>query len=149
MNLRCVKYEPAHLISILEDPSQKETAKYVKHSDAQALSTHEYAYSVLKDGIPVACAGLLKYWNGRYEAWAFLIPGHRDAFLFIHNKVKLFLSETSIRRIEATVDMKFRAGHRWAKALGFEVECEILKAYGPTGNDFKLYVFHSEKGGVT
>lgn len=144
MKLETVRYEPAHLKALLAHPSQALVRKYVKDEDCEALNRHEYAYTVLRDGEPIACIGLIRYWEGRYEAWAFLIPGHRDVFVYIHNQVRRFLKLSNIRRIEATVDMGFKNGHKWALMLGFHVEAPLLQGFGPTGNDHRLYVFLRE-----
>jgi hypothetical protein len=138
--LELVKYKAAHLQDILTHHSQRESAKFVKWEDCVSLERHEHSFSVLKNGKAIACIGLMKYWEGRYEGWAFMIPGNRESFLFIHNCVKHFLDKTDIRRVEMTVDMGFKQGHRWARLLGFQVECETLKSFGPTGENHRLYV---------
>ena len=138
--MELVKYEPWHLMFILNHPSQALVRKFVKESDAISLQRHEYCFSILKNGSPIASIGLMKYWNGRYEAWAFIIPGHRSDFLYIHNCVKQFLKHAPCRRIEMTVEQSYPQGHRWAKLLGFKVECERLESFGPQGGDHKLYV---------
>jgi hypothetical protein len=141
MMLECVRYKKEHLLELLQHPSQKEMAGFVSSKDAESLETQEHAFTVLQDGAPIAAIGLVKHWEGRYEAWAFLLTGHRRAFLFIHNCVRKFLAEANLRRIEATVDLDFFNGHKWAMMLGFRSECDTLKSYGPTGKDYRLYTF--------
>ena len=142
--LEWARYKKEHLIEILKHPSQTETAKFVSDSDAAAIEHQEYAATVLKDGVPIAALGLMKYWDGRYEAWGFLLNGNRESFLYIHNRVRKFLESSLIRRIEATVDMDFLNGHKWVLMLGFKSECDTLKSYGPTGNDYRLYTLIKE-----
>lgn len=143
-DIRVEKYQPEHLIELLKHPSQAITARYVGEKDAQALSTFEHCYTVFKGEKIVACIGLVKYWEGRYEAWAFLLPGFRDVFLFIHNGVKKFLKNGKFRRIEATAESRFPNGHKWVNLLGFKCECARLEKYGPTGSDYTLYTYIRE-----
>jgi RimJ/RimL family protein N-acetyltransferase len=49
-----------------------------------------------------------------------------------------FLDNAPYRRIEATVDVGFKQGHRWIKMLGFELE-GYMRAYRPDGADMLLY----------
>lgn len=137
--IEVVTMTKAHLEEVLAHPSQKFYADYLSKDSIDTFVGQEYAYTFLRDGKPIACAGIGMHWNGRGEAWAFLIPGHRDVFLEIHNKVKTFLEWCPLRRLEATVDRHFKAGHRWVKALGFELEAPLMRGYGPTGDDFSLY----------
>lgn len=144
--IECVKYKAEHMLAILKHPSQFAAAKHISETDAKAMEGQEYAYTFLKDGEPIATIGLSKYWEGRYEAWGLLLPNHPEAFIFIHNTVRNFLHNVKVRRIEAVVENLFTRGHRWVKLLGFELECDKLKAYGPTGTDYKLYTFIKENG---
>jgi hypothetical protein len=86
------------------------------------------------------CAGVVEYWPGRGEAWAIFDEKCKSEFIYIHGAVKKFLEICPVKRIEAAVDIGFEAGHRWVKALGFELEAPLLKSYRPVnGGDVSLY----------
>ena len=44
------------------------------------------------------------------------------------------------KRVEMHVDYEFKAGHRWAKMLGFKVDAPRMEHSGFYGNDETLYV---------
>ena len=91
------------------------------------------------DGAPVMCGGILQQWPGRHMAWA-LFDAHADKHVFgIVRIAREFFDEVQ-GRIEFTVRCDFDAGHRFAKALYFEVETPLLRCYGPEGEDHVGYV---------
>lgn len=113
---------------------------YIEPEALKALENSKYAFTGLNEaGVPLGCAGLVQYWDGRAEAWAFFNPNCRKYFLEIHKAVSKFLNSCSTRRIEATVDINFVAGHRWVKLLGFEMEGPRLRRYTIDGRDVVLY----------
>ena len=87
-------------------------------------------------GIPVACGGLFRQWEGRAIAWAFLAA---DApMLEATRAAALVLDACDLRRVECWVDVDFQAGHRWARLLGFERE-GLMRSFSPDGRDHILY----------
>jgi hypothetical protein len=72
-------------------------------------------------------------------AWAFIAKTDPKNFLKGHRAVKRFLDGCYTQRIEMTVDCDFPEAHRWAKMLGFTMECERMKYYSPDGRDCALY----------
>ena len=77
-------------------------------------------------------------WENRATAFALLSDDSGPHFPAIHSAVVEFLDNAPYRRIEATVDVGFKQGHRWIKMLGFELE-GYMKAYRPDGADMLLY----------
>lgn len=130
------KYE--HLLGLAEQEATAYLRPYVREENLRALE-NEFAYTGMVDERPVACVGIIKYWEGRGEAWAFLAGDCRPWFTAIHKASLRALDFCGIRRVEAVVDAEFAAGHRWVKSLGFKVEAERLAAYRPTGGDCTLY----------
>lgn len=94
--------------------------------------------ALAEDGEVLAVAGLLCFWKGRYEAWAFLNQNRPKEFFAIHRITQRYL-DTVKGRVEAVVDKTFENGHRWARALGFKVEAETMEKYCPNGNAATLY----------
>jgi hypothetical protein len=86
----------------------------------------------------LACGGVTQFWPGRGEAWAVFDPECKKHFLALHAAAKKHLS--GVRgRVEAVVDKDFIKGHRWVRALGFELEAPVVKAYLPGGKNGSLY----------
>lgn len=105
----------------------------------ESLEKTPYAYSVLVDGKVLMCGGVVEYWKNRGESWAVIDPICKNNFFALHNVAKRFLRICPVRRIEATIEVDFEAGHRWVKALGFELEASCLKAFFPDGKAASLY----------
>ena len=91
-----------------------------------------------QDGEIMIMSGIIPQWEGRAMAWALVSCNAGKCFRSIHKAVLNFLIQSNVRRIEATVDVSFKPGHRWMKMLGFEPE-GYMKAYLPDGNDCILY----------
>lgn len=104
-----------------------------------SLEFAPYAFTGLIDDRVIFCAGVSEYWPGRGEGWALLTEESRHHMLVITRMIKRFLEICPTRRIEASVEVNFKEGHRWAKMLGFELEASRLRAYLPDGQDCSLY----------
>ena len=48
--------------------------------------------------------------------------------------------DPAYKRLEVSVFVEFKAAHRWARLLGFEVEAPLARCYDPSGRDYVLYV---------
>lgn len=108
-------------------------------NDTQLAMAAEYPSRTGEvDGVPVASAGILPMWPGRYQAWAYLAADAGKYMTKIHREVYGFLESTDAKRVEAVVDSDFRAGHRWIKLLGFEWE-GTMRCYTPDGRDCDRY----------
>lgn len=134
-----IHFAPEHLYQIQEQRATDYMRPRVTFEHAQSLAGQPHSYTVLKDGKPIACGGVLEYWMGRGEAWAVLDAVSRKDFMAVHNAARRFIAAINMRRIEAVVQTDFTAGHRWLRALGFQMEAPLLKAYDPDGRDFSLY----------
>lgn len=91
------------------------------------------------DGEPMACAGTVEQWPGRYVAWAHLSRASGPHMGWITRQVRKNLEGVK-GRVELTVRADFPAGLRWARLLGFEIETPILRRYGPEGEDHVGFV---------
>jgi hypothetical protein len=138
--MKIVPYKAEHLLAIRPQEAQQDGLPWITPEAAAGLEETE-AYTALVDGKPVACAGLEWYWEGRAEAWAWIsgdvTPG---IFVRLNRAVQRFLAAVGPGRIEAHVDCEFGNGHRWVRALGFELEAPRKKRYFPNGRDAALYV---------
>ncbi len=108
------------------------------HVDVEALAQSDGFAAV--DGDKVLCvAGVLVLWEGRGLGWSVLGRSWRRHARAITGAVKAFLDTSPIRRIEVGVRCDHEAGHRWARRLGFKLECGRMKAWGADGLDYALY----------
>ena len=107
--------------------------------DTLAVLEKQNSWTAVLDGDPIACGGLVEQWPGRYTAWTYLNAKSGPHMRFVTRAVAEKL-DAVVGRIETTVRCDFKAGHRWMKLLGFEVETERMKAYGPEGEDHAGYV---------
>lgn len=107
-------------------------------ADFTELSNHGLAWTAECDGEVIAFAGIEPQWQNRATSFALLSEAAGAHFPAIHKAVLRFLESVPYRRIEATVDVGFSAGHRWIRMLGFEVE-GYMRAYRPDGADMLLY----------
>lgn len=121
---------------------ERQKAKTYAHFTPEIRSNLEKAPHTMtlhRNGRVYFCGGLIKHWPGRYEGWAIFDRNIGQEFIVIHRMVKRYLDMMAFRRIECVVNFEFARGHRWAKALGFEVEASLLKRYFDTGEDAVLY----------
>jgi|SRR3954471_11614472 len=94
---------------------------------------------ISSNGRVLACGGLVRFWENRAEAWAIFDKYCGTEFLLIHRATLRLMEVSPFRRIEATVELGFKEGHRWMKSLGFKQECAKLEKYFANGKDAALY----------
>jgi len=97
------------------------------------------SWTLHADGIPLGCGGFIPLWPGRHQAWMFVNKNAGPYMKWITKQVKDKIKQID-GRIEMTVRADFERGNKWAKILGFEVETQCLKHYGPYGEDHVGYV---------
>lgn len=134
-----VRFKAEHYLEMKASGATSWLSEGTNNAELRALENANFSYTGLIDDKPVFCAGVLEYWNNRGEAWAILATDCKPHFLKIHNACKRFLEICSVNRIEATVDIDFKQGHRWCKALGFDLEANRMRSYYADGRDCSLY----------
>lgn len=107
-------------------------------ADFTELAEKGLVWTVEHDGVILGIGGLEPQWENRATVFALLSDDSGPHFKAIHSAVVEFLDNVPYRRIEATVDVGFKQGHRWVKMLGFELE-GYMRAYRPDGADMLLY----------
>lgn len=134
-------FKPHHMKELREQGATAYLRPWIVENAYELLAEGRNAYTLraIGSGKIVACAGLADMWQGRAEAWALISEDCKEHFLALHNTVKNFLESCEIKRIEAVVDFSFAEGHRWIRALGFELEALEMKAYRPNGSSASLY----------
>ena len=135
-----------HLKYIIESEKKRDLESWVDTSVVdqwiKAWEGRLWAYSVLVDGIPVACAGVaLQEWN-KAEAWAVFSSDFKKHKLFIYRHIKAGLTasfhENKLKRVQATIDPQYPENIVWIEKLGFQYEGR-LRNYGPQNQDYLMY----------
>lgn len=129
-----------HLNRMTVQPAQRWLQENVAAEELRGLEG-PYSATLMEDGMPLICAGVIPYWPTRALAWSFLSDkvGPRN-FRAVHEQAKKFLDGLPYKRLEASVDVDFENGHRWMRALGFKVETPLQEAFQPDGKDSVGYV---------
>jgi hypothetical protein len=136
--MKIVRFQAGHLEALELQAAQRDMARYLSREYGEKLEQAGVAFSAVKAGRILGCAGVETIWAGRGVAWSLLGCLTPVEFLGVHRRVCRFLEELDMRRIEMTVDTTHEAGHRWAIMLGFQHE-GTLKAYTPDGRNCDLY----------
>ncbi|TQV80771.1 GNAT family acetyltransferase [Denitrobaculum tricleocarpae] len=136
--MKIIGFRAEHLENLTLQPAQSDMARYMSQSYGTALAQSGNAFTAIKGGRVLGCAGVELIWANRGIAWSLLGKMTGPEMLGIHRRVSEFLNKQSLRRIEMTVDAAHTAGHRWARMLGFQLEGR-LQAYTPEGRDCDLY----------
>jgi hypothetical protein len=136
--VKIVPFEPWHLHSIVLQPAQAFIGSDLTPEMADALAKIGDAYTALHEGLVMGCAGVAPLHPGNASAWAVLGQCGPRFFVRIHKAALRYFAGQDYRRIQTAVRTDFEAGHRWARALGFENEGTMRK-YGPEGADYDLY----------
>lgn len=136
--IKVVSFEATHLYRMNVQGAQAPLRSQVSPMQARAVEG-PMSFTALADDRPVCCAGVVEYWPGRGEAWAFLADDCGREMRAVTAAVRRFLDVCPIRRVEAAVDVDFEPGHRWCRLLGFALEAPRMRAYLPNGGDCALY----------
>lgn len=140
MHSEIVRFLPAHLRAIKLQPWQEMDAESMRQPGyADALSAMGEAYTVMLDGEPVACMGVVPLTPYRAQAWALISEAWTPTMRMVTRAALGWLQQTRYRRVEAVVSADFEAGHRWARMLGFEVEGGRRPAFMVDGSDGYTY----------
>lgn len=136
-----VEFKPEHLESFKLQANQSMLSGELNYEYGKGLKESGEAFSCIKDGEIIACAGLIKVWENRLLAWALMTENALTprVFLEIHKaSIKLFEFNND-KRIEAYVDLNHKKAHEWIIKLGFELECKEMKRFLPNGSSQALY----------
>ena len=139
------EFEAGHARQIIESNGRPQEAWCdANFSDrwCKSLEDRIWAYTLMVNGIPVACVGLVLQDWGKAEAWTLFSNSFQNHVLTIYRLIKTGLKmafhEKNLSRIQATIDPSYPATVKWIESLGFEYEGRLRK-YGPLGQDFLMY----------
>lgn len=134
-----VAYQPEHLQTLVLQQAQAWMSPMLTDPKyAESLRRAGPAFTALDGNRVIACAGVVRMWENRDSAWALLDQDCGRQFIGIYRGMQRFLDLHDTRRVEASVDSRFEAGHRLMGMLGFKRE-GIMRAYLPDGRDCDLY----------
>jgi hypothetical protein len=133
-----VPFERNHLERMILQQRQQ-GLEHLLTSEIYNTLTEIPSYSALDGDEVLACAGVIEVAPGRAVAWAYISQDVGCRMKGVTRYVKRFLEMSQYRRIEMDVDCDFIQAHRWARILGFEMECERRKSFTPDGRDCALY----------
>lgn len=132
-----VPFRPYHLELLASQGVQAAQISHVPASYASFERPAGTALTAFEGETVIACGGILTV-GERGFAWAVLSSESGRHMLWLHRAVQRVLEMQRCRRIEATVEMGFSAGCRWAKLLGFKYEGK-MRAYGDDGKSHLRY----------
>lgn len=136
--MKVIPFEPDHLKTLALQDSQTWLMPMLNPEYGESLLKAGDCFTAIEGDEILGCAGTMKIWEGRIIAWA-LISGKSGAhFVGIFKAIKRYLDLNDARRIEATVDVDFKEGHRLMRLLGFEYE-GLMRKYLADGRDMCLY----------
>lgn len=133
-----IRFNKRHLDKMIHQEGQK-GLEYLETNELFAMLEGEDSYSIMDGEEVLCCAGVVKMNEGRGVAWAYLADELNTRMVIVTRIVKRYLNGAPFHRIEMHVDCDFAEAHRWAKMLGFEKECDRMKAFTPDKRDCALY----------
>lgn len=120
------RFLPTDLMLIALQPRQRSVqAEACTPEYAAALAQHGPCFTAYHNDMIVGCIGLVEQWPGCARAYAFLSQDAGRYMIGLTWRIRDWLRANPIRRIEATVESSFDAGHRWVKRLGFVHEARM------------------------
>lgn len=138
--IHVIPFRAEHYFEMRVQADQAWMESYMKLDDLRGLE-NVWSASLMDGGVVLACAGVLPYWEQRALVWSFLSADvNKHNFKTVHTAAKEFLDGLPFARLEAAVAVGFKNGHRWVKALGFEVESPLMRKFQVNGGDCVGYV---------
>ena len=135
-----VPFRARHLLKMAAQPHQAAALARLTEADLRGLESPLAATLLDALGDPLVCCGAVEHWQDRAYVWTFLSDKITPRnFRSVHAWGRLFLAELPFRRIEASVDVDFDAGHRWVLSFGFKLEAPRMQCFDPAGRDHSLY----------
>ena len=143
MSVRIVPFAPAHLTAIAPGPFD---AIAVEGLDLRALAALRAdvgpAWSAMRDGRILGCAGIVPLWRGVGAGWLFGGAELRRHPMLLHRAVARGVPQAmrglGLHRLQISVHEQFAASLGWVERLGFVPE-GVMPGYGPNGDSYIRY----------
>lgn len=141
--IKTVRFEPWHLEAIAEDlketfhGDENQILRLLELAKHPASCCHTIVSQSAESLEIIGMIGLVVYWQGMAESFAFLsnkVRKYPVAFCREAKKVvDFFFENLKLRRLQTTVSVKFPEAKAWVEFLGFHKE-SILENFGPGGD---------------
>lgn len=140
--MHTVPFIPEHARQLRNYGGQDYLIADASDRDFQDFAERGPALTMVHDGGPIACGGLIACTRFRATAWILVSQTQPAHFRAIHAAAKRMFAERDFRRIEAYVDPRFKQAVRWVRALGFRLERAYIPLFFPDGtgaSEWALY----------
>jgi RimJ/RimL family protein N-acetyltransferase len=142
-NKQIVPFNVSHVFQMEMKPMEQEfvdsTPDFIENLMSNA--NPDYSWTGVADGKIVAIFGVSELWPGVADLW--MIPSvhiNKHAMAVVRGAKAVIdkaVDDFETRRLQITVREDNQIAYRFARALGFDVEC-LMKSYGPEGADYYL-----------
>jgi len=114
---------------------------------APSMPDHEemmqHAWTLCDDGTPVACSGVMEFWEGVAEGWLNVscdaLKKHPIRITReIIRHLQVLIKDLGIRRLQCRVRTDFPLGIKFVERLGWKPE-GVLEGFAPDGQDCIMY----------
>jgi len=105
---------------------------------AMGLKSGGDCYTATVNGDPIACIGLIKWWEGRQYVWAYLSDDFCKHTIALTRAIHRWLKYHGHGRLETAIDPRHEKAIRWAERFGFKYEGTMAQ-YLESGEDMFLY----------
>lgn len=105
---------------------------------AMGLKAGGECYTATVNGEPIACIGLIQWWEGRRYVWAYLSDDFCKYTVALTRAIHRWLKYHGHGRLETAIDPSHEKAIRWAERFGFERE-GLMRHWTETGADMFLY----------
>lgn len=137
--MKIERFRKEHIDAMAIQERQKGLEYLETTEHFQWLEGNDSFSAIDDDGTVLACAGVVQMTEGRGVAWAYMSQNIGHKMTHVTRAVRRYLKLSPLWRIEMHVDCDFDSGHRWARMLGFKMECERMRAFTPDKRDCALY----------
>lgn len=136
--IQVVDFKFEHLKGLkISDPEERELA--VSAANQQIVNDSALSFTVLGDGTPIFCGGVIPITLNRGHLWSHFSDDAGPYMTGIHRATKRFLEMIPFLRVEAVVKYDYNRGHRWMDMLGFRLEAERMVSFWRDDRDASLY----------
>ena len=142
--MNVIPFRPEHVGSMRVQERQLAVISHCPLQYLEKLAAAGPSVTAELDGRIIACAGVAVRWSGYGTLWAFVAQDSGPHFVRLDRCVRRLIESANLRRIDATTEVDFSEGRRWLELLGFEVEGDVMRKYGPDGEDHISYVRFAE-----
>jgi hypothetical protein len=141
--LQFVPFHEAHLMSLRigNEYSQSISKVLPINQMVAAQARHGDAFTAILHGMPVACFGSVRIWNGVEEMWLLMEERGRQVALSLTKAAIAYrdfrVISGNLHRLQITVRCEDMRAVKWGLRIGFSID-GMMKSYGPDGSDYYL-----------